>query len=437
MLPGDIQTALAKHAFEHLFIECLGWDRLRAHVALEHNGSPIELTSVAQKRGFAVFACPTHRTVLANRRALRHMQRELRKSYHEHILIHYCETPRKQVWQWATLVDGQRRIQHREHPFFSDQPPPRLLERIRGLAVTMAEEEQLTLPDILARVRDALRPDSELQLFAKYPEYAAQSDRLAMAVKRGEPGALQQFVEFHMRLARHNSKVLIRWFDMEPDDAEQTAMIGLIEAARRFDPDRGYLFSTYAGYWIRNACQRYGLKWGLPIHVPTYYFWTCYKLAFIESQLIATHGRQDASEHFERELAEAGVTPEQWRHFCVARQLLRFSEIDKRELAKADRPEEPLPVAEDAIRMRDDIDRALKSLHARDAEVLRMRYGFDQEEHTLQEVAVKLGLTRERIRQIQFHAEKKLVRILRRTNKNGDYGEEADEPEVELVEGCQ
>ncbi len=302
-----------------------------ATTAVTRHDATLQLTTVAQKRGFTVFHCPAHRTVLANRPFLHDVQRQIRRSHHEHILIYSCETPRKQVWQWATTLADGRRILHREHPFFSSDPPKRLIERIEGLTVSFQDEEQTTLPDVLHRVRTALLPDSELNLFARYPTYAAQSDRLAMAMKRGEPGALQVFVKFHIPLARKSSRMLIRWFDMDPEDAEQTAMIGLLEAARRFDPDRGYQFSTYAGYWIRNACQRYGLEWGLPLHVPTHYFWTCYKLEFIETELLAAHGQYEARRRFAEELEEAGVSPEQWRHYQLARHFCRFSEMDRRQ----------------------------------------------------------------------------------------------------------
>jgi RNA polymerase sigma factor (sigma-70 family) len=410
---GGVGAALAEHAFEHLFMECLGWDRISRTIIVTHGDVTLNLTAVAQKRGLMVFVCHTHRTVLANRHLLRCIQRQLRRSHHEHILIYYCETPRKQVWQWATTLADGRRILHREHPFFSNDPPKRLVERIERLSFSFEEEEQTTLPDVLNRVRDALSPDSELNLFAKYPSFAAESDRLAMAMKRGAPGALQAFVEFHIPLARHSSRMLIRWFAMDPDDAEQTAMIGLLEAARRFDPDRGYQFSTYAGFWIRNACQRYGLKWGLAIHVPVHYFWTCYKLSFEEARLIATYGDRDAREQFEQCMKEAGVTPKQWRHFCVAREVRRFSELDKSVLRSLDRPDESLPAVEDVAMARQDIGQALLMLHPRQARILRMRYGIGQPEHTLEEVGRKYKLTRERVRQIQEKSEKKLRQMLR------------------------
>jgi RNA polymerase sigma factor (sigma-70 family) len=411
---GDIEIALAGHAFEHLFIECLGWDRAHATVLLEHNGVQFNLVAVAQKRAFSVFVCPTHRTVLANRPLLRELQRKLRKNYHEHILIYFCETPRKQVWQWATTLPDGRRILHREHPFFSNQPPPRLLVRIRGLAIRLDEEEQTTLPDVLDRVRRALLPDSEFNLFAKHPSYATRSDALAMGVKRGESGALGKFVEFHIPLARRASRMLVRWFGMGPDDAEQTAMIGLLEAARRFDPERGYQFSTYAGYWIRQACQRYGLQWGMPIRVPDYLFWHCYKLLFIEACLIATYGEHDAKPLFAKEVQKAGVAPDQWAGFCQARRLACFSDVEKEQRAELGVVDPSAVVEDDAVvgEIRCAIRRGLESLKPRQAEILKLRYGLNGPEHTLQEVADGLGITRERVRQIQAKAEQKLERRL-------------------------
>lgn len=411
---GGVVAALAEHAFEHLFIECLGWDRLRATTSFAHNGTALNLTSVAQKRGFTVFHCPAHRTVLANRPLLRDVQRQIRRTHHEHILIYSCETPRKQVWQWATMLPGGRKLLHREHPFFSGDPPKRLIERIEGLTVEIHEEEQTALTDVLARVRKALLPDSELNLFARRPRYTTQSDSLAMAMKRGEPGAMQAFVEFHMPLARKASRMLVRWFGMDPEDAEQTAMIGLLEAARRFDPERGFQFSTYAGYWIRNACQRYGLEWGLPIRVPTHLFWPCYRMSFVEARLLATCGDQEARLKFEQGLSEVGITVEQWTLFRRVRRVECFSQIDKK-----CRPQVGAPNGDDAAfrnacerERREAIQEALMQLKRRQARIVSLRYGLEGREHTLEEVGNLLGITRERVRQIQVKAEQKLQHLL-------------------------
>ena len=411
----NIKSTLAVHQFEHLFLELLGWDRFRSTVTVNGLETAVDLVAVAQKRGVVVFACPLHRTDLANRSLLRQHQRQVRKLHHEHILIHFCETPRKQVWQWVTAVGDGKRVLHREHPFFSHDPPPRLLERLEDLAIPIEMEENTTLVDVLDRVRAALFPDSELNLFAKKPWYAKRSDQLAMDLKAGKPGAFGEFVEFHLPLARRSSRMLVRWFGMDADDAEQTAMIGLLEAARRFDPERGYQFSTYASYWIRQSCQRYGVEWGLPMRVPIHRFWPCYRMTFVRAELIATHGERGAESRFNEELEAAGITREQWDDFCHARQVGCFTDVDvcdRRQLTLVDDESDNADYAIEH-EMEDAVHRALESLNPRQAFILRMRYGFGSKPHTLQETADELGITRERVRQIQARAEEKLERLLR------------------------
>jgi RNA polymerase sigma factor (sigma-70 family) len=301
------------------------------------------------------------------------------------------------------------------------------------MSISFAEEEQTSLTDVLARVRAALAPDSELNLFAKRPSYAAESDRLAMAMKRGEPGAYSRFVEFHMPLARHSSRMLIRWFGMDPDDAEQTAMIGLLEAARRFDPDRGYQFSTYAGYWLRQICQRYGLQWGLTIRVPPHIFWPCYRLLFRRDRLVSVYGHRDAEEHFERELEQAGVTRAQWTLFCHSRQMELFCDLESERSVRLESAGESTVVDEaQSDELRNEVSRALKRLIPRQAEILRLRYGLGGREHTLEEVAEKLGVTRERVRQIQVKAEEALQRQLGGKALLDD-GVAGDEPTAEVT----
>ena len=136
--------------------------------------------------------------------------------------------------------------------------------------------------------------------------------------------------------------------------------------------------------------------------------------------MIATYGEQDAREHFERELQEADVTTDQWRHFCVARHLDCFSEIDKCDRCKLDRPDRSALLVEHNENLRGHILKALASLHPRHAAILKLRYGFDQPAMSLQEIGDLLGLTKERIRQLQCVAEKKLLEILLASNQYGE-----------------
>ncbi len=405
-----LELSLARHAFEYLFVEGLGWDRFRSDLIICKDDAA-HLKSVAQKRGFAVFVCSAHRTHIANRRYLRNVQRQLRKQFHEHILIHYCETPRKQVWQWAFSGTDGRKVLHREHPFFSDAPPPRLLARLKDLAISIDDEETTGLTDILCKVRTALLPDNEFDLFSKYPWYAEKSDRLAVAMRNGDADAFSEFVEFHIPLARKSSRMLVRWVQMDPDDAEQIAMIGLIEAARRFDPELGFQFSTYAGYWIRLACQRYGLDSGMHIRVPAHMFWRCYRLLFERTRLIATHGEHEGTKEFEVFRGAEGISAKQWDLFWAACHVDVMSNLAPGTIEAARMFYESSAVelaVTDEIRLA--VQQCLDTLSDRQATILRMRYGFGGREHTLQEIAEQLGITRERVRQIQVKAEEKLER---------------------------
>ena len=231
-----------------MFTECIGWERANATIEITVDEKPIVLQAIAEKRGLAVFHCPVHRTSLANRGLLRRIQRALVKCHHEHIVIYASEQPLKQVWQWAVHLEDGRKIRHREHPFLSSKPPDALITRISGLAFSLSEEDDATLSDALNKAKRALDLNPEQELFARFPNYATRSDELAVAMRAGEPGALGAFCEFHFRLARKSSRMLLRWFGMEEDDAFQIACIGLVQAAHRFDPERGNQFSSLASY---------------------------------------------------------------------------------------------------------------------------------------------------------------------------------------------
>lgn len=171
--------------------------------------------------------------------------------------------------------------------------------------------------------------------------------------------------------------------------------------------------------------------------MPVHYFWACYKLEFIETELIAEHGQYEGRHRFEKKLLEAGISQRQWRHYQLARHFCRFSDMDRRQLAKLDRPDCSQSGTQEQDAARDTVERALNSLHSRHAQILKLRYGIGQPECTLQEIAEMLDLTRERIRQIQIVAEKKLIWFLRKNDHSGEFPkriEEIEEIEETLLE---
>lgn len=413
---SSIQHFLREHALRELFVDELGWDHVASEFELSFDAELFRFSALASKRGFMVLSCHVHRTVVANRGLLRQLQRLLTRRYHEHIVVFYSDEPAKQVWQWSTIREDGKRLRHREHPFFSAEPPPALLSRLELLRFTLDEEESATIVDAISRVRTALDVDSEQELFARYPNFSRQSDSLAVRMRAGDKDALDEFILFHRKLAKRASRMLIRWVGLDADDAEQIAMLGVIEAAKRFDPAKGYQFSTYASYWIRQQCQRYGVNDGLMIRFPGYIFWPAYKFEFEHGRLLATYGNELPDEMLESQLDDYGIAREHWETYSLAKEALAFSDLDHEQFEQL----RSIKSTDESILDRlveDEMIQAvlgeMVDLRERDCQIIGARYGLVHAEMTLQECAVVLGVTRERVRQIQARGEEELRNALR------------------------
>jgi RNA polymerase sigma factor (sigma-70 family) len=158
---------------------------------------------------------------------------------------------------------------------------------------------------------------------------------LAKAMRQGDIGAFHRFVLLHRGLARQLSKRLQRWFGMPPEDAEQIAFIGLIEAAHRFRPERGFQFSTYATWWIKQACQRRGPDAALLIRMPLYAFWSCFRHAINMERLRLANGPSAVCDCLhELELVNPKLAA-RWRAYLRARNVGTLSDRDLLREARA------------------------------------------------------------------------------------------------------
>jgi RNA polymerase sigma factor (sigma-70 family) len=408
----SVADYLGEHRLTELFVEALGWDRASGSLPLTADGHSLCFQAIAHKRGLQVLRCSADRVLLVNRGLLRKLQNQVARVFHEHILIFSSEEPRKQVWAWCVRLPDGHKLRHREHPFFSAAPPSPFLNRLEHLRFRLEEEDSVSLVDALDRVRRVLDTTPELELFARRPWYVARSDELARAMQQGDAGAFHRFVLLHRGLARQISKRLRRWFGMPEEDAEQIAFLGLIKAAHRFRPERGFQFSTYATWWIKQACQRHGPDAALLIRLPTSVFWSCYRHAIdLDTLRLAAGPTAFRDRLHELELVSPLLTA-QWRAYLRARNIDTLTDRDLLRKARAIQ-DTALPPLEELLR-RETAARvwaALGRLHPRDAQVIRLRYGLDDREHTLEEVGHLMSLTRERVRQIEKRAEDKL-RIL-------------------------
>ncbi len=412
---SEITKYLNQHRFTDLFIEILGWDRASGHVSFAVDGRSVRLSVISQKRGLQVLHVTTNHLTLIDRGLLRRMQRTVSKLIHEHVLICSCEVPRKQVWLWAVRREDGRRLRHREHPFFSDSPPPRLLNRLELLRFTLDEEEDITLIDAFRRVRDVLDTKAELNLFANKPWYAARSDELARAMQAGGDDELSAFLQFHRPLVTWAVRPLLHLYHGCQEDAEQSGMIGLLHAARRFQPDRGFQFSSYATRCIQGYCKQDAPLWFSPIRVPTNAFWPCSKLKRKLQRVLAGGGPQAVAAYLRRLRQHDANLTEAWNRVQIVENVRSLSHPSEPEYWQARRLIDPNGFLTDDLARRElaaAVDDAVSQLRPRDAAFVRLKYGFAGDELTLEEIGRQHGVSRERVRQRLLRVLPKLERIL-------------------------
>jgi RNA polymerase primary sigma factor len=245
---------------------------------------------------------------------------------------------------------------------------------------------------------------------------AAQEVMLAKRIERGDVIAKRQMIESNLRLVVSIAK-RYRGLGVPFLDLIQEATFGLDRAVVKFDWRRGYKFSTYATWWIRQSAQRAVANHANMIRVPIHVGERRQKLLRAARRLELELGRQASHE----ELASAtGLPIEQVDEaLSVASASVSLNQMvgadDGSELGDlfADREaHDPFDQAEQSIRGQT-IREALETLPDRERRILELRFGFNGEPQTLTEVGLELDLTRERIRQLERRALRKLASLRR------------------------
>ena len=321
------------------------------------------------------------------------------------------DIPEEEVVDPNSMVDS----------FGTDDPVRMYLKEI-GKVNLLSSEEEVELAQTMAA--GAAAKEQMEELAASGEELPAEvTEELEKLIKKGER-AKQRLAEANLRLVVSIAKRYVGR-GMQFLDLIQEGNLGLIKAVEKFDYTKGFKFSTYATWWIRQAITRAIADQARTIRIPVHMVETINKLIRVSRQLLQEKGREPTPEEIAKEM---GISENKVREIIkIAQEPVSLeTPIGEEEDSHLGDfiPDDDAPAPAEAASfalMKEQLLEVLDTLTPREEKVLRLRFGLDDgHQRTLEEVGKVFNVTRERIRQIEAKALRKL-RHPSRSKKLKDY----------------
>src|SRR5215813_1903896 len=252
-----------------------------------------------------------------------------------------------------------------------------------------------------------------LREISRIPLLSAQSElAIALRVEWGEREARNQLIEANLRLVVSIAKKYVGQ-GLALEDLIGEGNIGLIRAVTKFDYRKGFRFSTYATWWIKQAITRAILEGTRVVRLPVYIMEEVMRVKRVTRQLYQELGREPTPEHIGQRLGMSSERVSElliWAEkvFSLDAPLSEEEENTLGDIIEDIHERGPTEITDQQL-LREEIRKVLGQLTVRERQVIELRFGLiDDHDHTLEEVGKKLKVTRERVRQIEERAIRKL-----------------------------